>query len=268
MPLSHLRYPRRYAWARVGPMNPDHALSSKLCRGLAVLDEGCAPKLSNKLGGKPVFPFPDVAPMDSPTNGSAPETSAVRAAAAGRTVIGLIGSLEKRKGLIDFIKLAEASSQLNVFFLAAGKVAWQSFSADEQLFVEAAAKHPPHNLCFVNQWLPDSAIHAYFRSCDALFVAYHRFANSSNLLTRAAELKIPVMVSDYGLIAQRVRQYGTGRIVPEGDVTAMKNLLAGGCFVEMRTRSEFEQSCEAYARLHSFDRLTLDLSRLVEHCLS
>ena len=110
---THLRLGIRHSWLRRGPLNPDNALWSKHCAAVAVLDEGIAVRMSTRLG-KPVVPFPDITDERcSPEQTDLEKT--VREKANGRNIVGLIGSLDKRKGLLTLIQHAE-SMRTSLFF--------------------------------------------------------------------------------------------------------------------------------------------------------
>ena len=96
--VGHMRVPQRYAWLRAGPLDPDHVLTSRLCRGFAVLDEGVASSLSAKLHGKRVFVFPDVAYCDDPAGGDGVGEE-VRRAAGGRVSSGCSAAWTGARGL-------------------------------------------------------------------------------------------------------------------------------------------------------------------------
>ena len=81
-------------------------LRTRRCRGVAVLDEGVAAQLEERIR-KPVIALPDA------TDDALPPTEPERvrrldAAARGRKVIGLMGELSRRKGVVAFLRAAAA----------------------------------------------------------------------------------------------------------------------------------------------------------------
>ena len=49
--------------------------------------------------------------------------------------------------------------------------------------------------------------------CDLLFAAYEDFPNSSNILSKAARFRKPVIVRDGYLMAERVREFRMGEVI-------------------------------------------------------
>jgi glycosyltransferase involved in cell wall biosynthesis len=69
--------------------------------------------------------------------------------------------------------------------------------------------------------IPDGPrLNGVLAACSALFAAYLDFPHSSNILTKAALLEKPVIVSEGSLMAERVRRFRLGELVPQGDVDA------------------------------------------------
>jgi glycosyltransferase involved in cell wall biosynthesis len=265
--VGHVRSRQPYAWFRIGPLDPDHVLTSRLCRGFAVLDEEIANSLSSRLLGKRVFVFPDVADPQGATSGTG-EGTEVGVAAAGRTIVGLLGCLDQRKGIGEFLQLAEVLKDRPFFFVLAGELAWASLGELEREMLTRMEKQPPGNLLHINQWLSAEEFSSLLRACGVLFVAYRGFDGSSNMLTHAANLRVPVLASDYGLIGERVKKYGLGCVVPEGDVSTMASLLDSGQLQGMASQARFARGCREYSELHSEERLKKEMAALVAYCLS
>ena len=57
-------------------------------------------------------------------------------------------------------------------------------------------------------------------ACDVLFGSYIDFPYSSNILAKSAVLQKPVIVSDGSLMAERVRRFRLGEIIPQEDPSA------------------------------------------------
>jgi hypothetical protein len=92
-------------------------VKSKNCRAVLTLDEGIASSLSRKIG-KPVLATPDVADPTTPDS-NFELFQEVKNRAGGRPVCGLIGVLQKRKGILSFIEAAK-SKPPDWFFVVAG----------------------------------------------------------------------------------------------------------------------------------------------------
>jgi hypothetical protein len=99
------------------------------------------------------------------------------------------------------------------------------FKAPQKELLERAM-HAARTAIFLPQRVPDSAaFNALVVACDVLFAAYHDFPHSSNMLTVAAVLEKPIIVSEGQLMAQRVREYRLGEVVPEADPAATLETL-------------------------------------------
>ena len=88
-----------------------------------------------------------------------------------------------------------------------------------------------------------------------VYAAYKDFPNSSNILTKAAVLKKPVIVSDGYVMAERVRKYGLGEVVTEGDAEdiakTLKRMLAEGYSENLESRARWDE----YHSVHAVERL-------------
>jgi hypothetical protein len=102
------------------------AVKSKNCRAVLTLDEGIASSLSRSIG-KPVLATPDVADPTTP-DFNFELSHEVKNRAGGRPVCGLIGILQKRKGILSFIEAAK-SKPPTWFFVVAGPLIESDFSA-------------------------------------------------------------------------------------------------------------------------------------------
>ena len=98
------------------------------------------------------------------------------------------------------------------------------------------------NCLFSLEKIPDeSCFNALIAESDLIFAAYKQFTGSSNLLTKAAAFRKPVIVSRGFCMGQRVEQYGTGQTTGEDN--------AGECSAAIRSLCS-----EAKTPLHAFDR--------------
>ncbi|MDW8465866.1 MAG: glycosyltransferase [Chloroherpetonaceae bacterium] len=134
--------------------------------------------------------------------------------ANGRKIVGLIGSLSPRKGLRTFIEVA--SKAKDKFFLLAGRFSEAVDKDIERLLQRARSLEN----CFTHyERIPDGAeFNAFVNACDFIFAAYVDFKYSSNIMTKAALLKKPLIVSDGGLMAQRVRKFKIGTVIQQENV--------------------------------------------------
>jgi glycosyltransferase involved in cell wall biosynthesis len=259
----HLRVRPPYSWFRKGPFNPDAVLFSHYCRSVAVLDEGIAKMLSRRLNDKLVVCFPDV------TDGEVSESPTdlereVKYKAKGRRIVGLLGSLDRRKGLLTFIRHATEMKNEPIFFLIAGKIAEHSFTEEENRTLNRIMKCPPENVFahpgFVKDGIPFNSL---VRACELLYVVYHDFPHSSNLLTKAACMNVPIVASDRYLIADRVRRFSLGFLVRENVPEDFHDLILSGKAFQLKGERKFMIGCQEYSKQHGFMKLVSCFKQLL-----
>lgn len=252
---KHLRLPAMQP-GRTDPVVLERLLQAPNCRAVAVLDEGIAEQLAARIGGKPVIRFPDVAD-DTKPNRSAPVLQAIAVRSLGRPIIGLIGSLEKRKGMLTLLEVARQSGAQDWFFLFAGELVRDSFSAAELELIDTS-RASLTNCWFHLRRVPDGAeFNALVDCCALLYLGYWGFPHSSNLLSKAAIFRKPVIVSDGFCMAERARQYSLGLCIEEGN--------AAQCLAAVRSLLErpIEADHRAYLGQHSEQRLLQSFEQLL-----
>lgn len=215
----------------------DALMRSRSCRGIGVLDERFIAPIE-KLTGKSVTAYPDV------TQGGLPPVPhplavEIRAKAAGRTVVGMIG-LERRKGLLTLIRTAALAhrKKLPYHFVCAGAISLGEYSAPELAEIEET-EHLIQggmldNLHFSTQAgrIPgEEDFNSVFSTFDIAWAAYENFHGSSGTLGKAALFEIPCIASAGECIGHRVETYRTGLTIPESTpenaLAAISHLAAG-----------------------------------------
>lgn len=219
------------------PAKGDALLRSPLCRGIGVLDERFNGEIARHTG-RPVLSFPEVTDTVLPARPS-PLAREVRAKAAGRRIVGLIG-LEKRKGMMTMLRAAGTARQLRLpwYFVFAGKFGRDLFNAADLQVIDATtariASGEIDNIHFDPDAgrIPDEAdFNDLFRTFDVAWAAYEGFQGSSGTLSKAAAFGIPSLATEGECIGARVARYRTGVTIPEGDadraVEGIRALLEG-----------------------------------------
>ena len=173
-------------------IKPERTLSAKNCRVITMLDEEMTKKLSAVLK-KPVLHFPDITD-EAPPILNHPILEKIKEKARGRKIIGLIGGLSPRKGLKTFVEVA--SKATDKFFLLAGRFAEAIDEETEEILKQAQKLE---NCLLHYQRIPDGEeFNAFINLCDIIFAAYIDFKYSSNIMTKAALFKKPIIVSEGG----------------------------------------------------------------------
>lgn len=224
---------------------------SRFACSLAVLDAGVANKIRITLSNKSVFIFPDFSD-EIPHFKNYHLIEEIIGKARHRKIIGLLGSLERRKGLLTLIRLSQQPIAQNWYFVIAGELAEQTFSDKELNEVKLFFDEPRDNIfVHLGRISDDAKFNALVNMCDVIFAMYQGFMHSSNLVTKAATYGKSLLVSSGGYMEEVVRQYELGEVVSAGDDQAALASLskltaegsAPGCSVGMRAYS-MEQSQE------------------------
>lgn len=203
-----------------GFLSPDITLLSKTCIAISVLDENIADILHKKVK-KPVLHFPDITD-ETPPDMNWEVALDIQKKANGRKIIGLLGGLDRRKGIFTLYEIAKQSSRDNLFFLFAGKVEYGGAQSDIEAFNEMrSSSNTNNNIYCYFQRIPDgSKFNSLVNICDIIFASYENFPYSSNLLTKAALFRKPVIVTKGALLEERIMKYHTGVSIPQNDVSA------------------------------------------------
>lgn len=242
---------------------PEKIFTSPTLHSAAVLDEAAVGPLQKMAGGKPVHVFPDLTQTDLPPGGLDEGLAGkLRRFAAGRRIVSLTGHLQWTKGLDVFTRAALHPAMRDVVFFLGGDVNWGEVPAAEKQALQHAWETAP-NIFVHLQHLPEPTMNAIVASSDAVIACYRSFPNSSNMLTKTAVFERPVIVSDGYLMAERVRRYGLGEVVPEGNaaelVAAIQRVLLPGYPESLRSRARWQD----YRDAHSTRRLTQVFSSLL-----
>lgn len=200
------------------------AFRAKNCRGIALLNEYARPITGNFHNHIVLFPdFADLTPPDE----NYTLIQEIQEKAAGRKIVALLGSIHPRKGTDLFVKCCEAMKDENYFFVMAGK---SSLSPQQEEEFNTFAKQNS-NCLFSFERIPDEAsFNALVNIGDLIFAVYRNFDGSSNLLTKAAAFRKPVLVGDGVCMRNRVRTGATGVSIDsdnmEDAIQAIRELCA------------------------------------------
>jgi hypothetical protein len=220
------------------------AVQARNCRAVLTLDEGIAAAMSRRIG-KPVLAMPDVADASTPDpNFQLPHE--VKKRAGGRLVCGLIGVLQKRKGILSFIEAAKAKPP-DWFFVIAGALIKNDFTAEELCLVKEFFDSQPQNCAAWLTHLDEASLNATVCACDVLFAAYETFPHSSTILAKAALYDKLAIVSQGFLMSERVARHNLGWILPESTPAALLDLLT-------HTDRQVVQEKKIHARFADYTR--------------
>lgn len=199
------------------PLSSYTLINSSRCQGIALLHELEAKRLQKQFS-KPIEIFPDLTDEALPT-ADYKVAQQIRARAKGRLVVGLLGGLTQRKGLMTLLQVAQNTHHKDWFFVFAGRLYEHELSPQKLDQIQAFVQSNPDNCLFYLERIPEeSQFNAIVDTCDILFAAYEDFPYSSNLITKAAVFQKPIIVSEGYCMAQRVNTFRMGVSIPENDV--------------------------------------------------
>lgn len=192
---------------------------------IAVLDAGIVSALRSKLHGKQAVVLPDFSD-EIPASAHYKLAEEIRARAKGRKIIGLLGALARRKGLLTLIRIVNQSVSKDWYFVFAGEFLEETFSKEEREEIKSFFDKQRENCTFHINNIPDDAqFNALVNVCDVIFAMYEDFLHSSNLITKSAIFGKSVLVSAGGYMEEVVRRYKLGEAVPAGDIHAALSAL-------------------------------------------
>lgn len=259
------RLPIRARWMRKLWLNPLESLHASTCRAVVTLDSGVIVTLRRALR-KPVIELPDVAH----TALSAQPCSlaaAIRVKAGQRYIVSLLGVIDGRKGLGRFFAAAQAADSAKWLFVIAGAVVWETLSVSEAHELRRWMLAPP-----AAGWVAaheslknEEDINAVIECSFAVWLSYERFPYSSNLLTKCAALRVPVISNGEYLIGERVREFELGLVLPSGKETAFfSGPTAGDLIRSLKDTRTFADGCGRFSAQQSRSRLRAALSEMVD----
>jgi glycosyltransferase involved in cell wall biosynthesis len=238
---------------------------SKWASSVAVLDAGILKALRGRLHGKQAVVLPDFTD-ELPPSEHYHLAEEIRSKARGRKIIGLLGALARRKGLLTLIRIVRQSVERDWYFVFAGGLLEQTFSKDELTEVNSFFSMQREECLFHLDMIPDDAqFNAVINVCDVIFAMYENFPHSSNLITKSAIYGKRVLVSTGGYMEEVVRDYELGESVPAGDIQAALGAL--------RRLTDWDRSVgtlsgmQEYAKKQSLKNLQQILLNFVESSL-
>jgi glycosyltransferase involved in cell wall biosynthesis len=189
--------------------------------------------------------FPDIEILFLPDTtlekvSSSPLTKQISGNSKGRKIVGLLGMLHKRKGLLDAVNLAK--KRTDIFFVFAGAYDLNKMTAEEAAVVQAFFDTPPENgFVHLERIAEEAEFNALVQQMDLIFAVYPNFTNSSGLLTKAGIFGKPILVAEGNTcMADRVRKYNLGLTTPSGNIQAQSDALDRLLTEETRISNAFQ----------------------------
>lgn len=243
------RMPMRYRWLRRFWLDPLEPLRAKKCSSVCLLDPKVAPSVSRRLA-RPTVTFPDLASKETPSSTS-PLITELMKRANGRSIVILTGVIDGRKGIDRFLNLADHSDPDEWFAVVVGPIAWGALTSGQSEKLKAWINPRVNGWVIDTSHLRDDEINEFVACASAVWLGYDRFPFSSNLLSKAAAWKIPVLSNGEFLIGEQTREFDLGLILePESDGEGFSKELRGE-ILDLRASERFQEGCHRYDVIHS-----------------
>jgi Glycosyl transferases group 1 len=233
------------------------------CQGVGVLDDDQQSKLQAQLK-KRVITFPDVTDEIKPDVNFFVALD-IKHKAKGRKIIGLLGSLNKRKGLLTLLQASQQPCNNKYLFAFVGQLSNYMLKTEELEYIQNIEKQNPSNCYFHFEKIPDEPqFNALVNTCDILFAAYENFPYSSNILTKAAVFNKLLIGSNSYCIGKRVRQFQLGLTIEEGNVDQCSKAINMLCNDLKSGSVQLSPDFEKYRKLHSNAQVSCVFEMLFE----
>ena len=248
---------------------PEKYFALPSCTGVAVTDPQAVQAMKERIGTqKRVVLFPDFTDLSLGCEPSPGKNfglaSKIRRFANGKPIISLVGHLQRTKGLLSFTRAACESSLQDITFFLGGEINWQEISEADKQWLLQTWEANPNIYSHFQRISSESVLNQVIAESDIVYAAYNDFPKSSNILTKAALLKRPVVVSEGHLMAELVRDYQLGEVVRDDDLAnvcqTLHTMLEPGYLDQLSNRARWQD----YADLQSANRLPQAFKQLLE----
>jgi hypothetical protein len=187
--------------------------------------------------------------------------------AKGRLVVGLIGSLDGTKKLIqEFLAISDDSRLDNYCFVMVGEV-YESTMSMEVLDKVRNRKGVSENLYIDDRYINSEEDFDYlFSQVDIIFACYKNFDSSANVLAKSAHFRKPVLVTAETFIGDLTQQFNLGIAIknPEADSIAEAILLLGTMLEKLDFSFGFDEYISRVSPENLKNRLDYYLKNLWE----
>ena len=227
------------------------------CKEIGLLVEDVGDQVEARTG-RSIVVYPDFCSSVPLERVSDPLCETVAIRSAGRKITSLLGSIQPHKSIDLLHKCLQTADSSEHFFVVAGYFHRTHFSSSDWTSIESLMQNPPENLLIHNGWLEsESVFDSLIQQSSFLFAFYRDFRKSSNILTKGAFYKKPVIVSDQYLMGARVKKYHLGFARTEQEVPA---LYEGDTLANFRFDNVKR---ERFVALNSVNRLDSIFQRLL-----
>ncbi|NQW47729.1 MAG: hypothetical protein HQ464_08175 [Planctomycetes bacterium] len=240
-----IRYGRRF-----------RLLRTPRCGPVLVLDDQSAIGHLGGYTGQGVFAAPEFSTYDRPnhmSNAAVPILKRV----GDRRIVALLGSLEPRKGVREFIRAAASSDPSEWAFVLAGRLYRDVFDAETLEMLKRCAEGDNPRILMHDGWLEAAELNELVASADLLFLCYDNWMFSTNMLCKSSFFRVPVLSYDKGYAGRMVRRHNLGLLAEDrSDVVRLFCSTGfGGSLERLRRSDRFVRGCCEYQAMNSISAL-------------
>lgn len=153
-------------------------------------------------------------------------TKSILKFASGRKIIFLGGSIGVSKNISLWSELCLKLNHKEWYFIQIGKIEYSTLSSADIKGLHILQKLDSDNIYIFDEYLPDETVFNEIMSISSIIWGLYRdFDRSSNILTKAALLLKPIIVSDRFIMGQRVSKYNIGITASENNIDILINAI-------------------------------------------
>jgi glycosyltransferase involved in cell wall biosynthesis len=147
--------------------------------------------------------------------------------AAGRKIISTIGSLLPKRNLKLFLESARKLDSTEYFILVVGRFPKQDYSITEIEYIQKLLlDFSTNSYIDLDYYIPDETeFNKLLDISDLIYLQYKDHSGSSNILSKAIELRKPILVNSGYLMEKVVRTYDWQAIVPEDPEVVAEKIM-------------------------------------------
>lgn len=199
------------------------AFKTSTCGQIAIEDERYLEPLLLATGKKTHF-LPETTSVE--VADPAPDlVGRIESAKKGRIVVGILGAISPRKGIDLLADVIKNQNTDGFLFVLAGPCVPSEFPPSIGDFLQHEVSNYGNVIYSPHTIASEPEFNAIIQACDILYCAYKGHIHSSNVISKAAAFRKPVIVSDGELMAKRVREHGLGVVLRERSSTACLEAL-------------------------------------------
>ncbi len=181
-----------------------------------------------------------------------PARPAHRDAPATSCNLLFFGVIRPFKGLEDLIRAFDAipEGEIGGFWLTVVGETWEGWTLPAELIARSRYRA---RMTFINRYVPDDDVAAFFSGADAVVLPYHR-SSASGPLHVAMSHGLPVVVTRVGGLTEAAAGYEGAILVPPRDPLALQQALAKAAAMRGLRFSDahsWEHTVGRYEALHA-----------------